>query len=81
MNTVRTSSGIEMPCEYFNPNEATKQIHIRIHGTDLARIASVFSDRSETEMLWWGDSYAANFTNLLAIVPEAGMVRVVLGKE
>lgn len=81
MNTVKTASGVEMPCEYFNPNEAAKQIHIRIHGTDLARIASVFSDKTETEKLWWGDVYAANFTKLLAIVPESGAIRVVLGKE
>lgn len=81
MTTVKMASGKEFPCDYFNPNDSVKQIHIRILGESLATIATVFANPAETVQMWWEGQYAAQYTKILAIVPETGAVRVVLGKE
>ena len=41
----------------------------------------MFADPQETVQMWWEEQYAAQYTKLIAIVPETGAVRVVLGKE
>ena len=81
MTTVKLASGKEFPCNYFNPNASMKQIHIRILGESLATIATVFANPAETVQMWWEGQYAAQYTKILAIVPETGAIRVVLGKE
>lgn len=81
MGKVKTSGMIEMECDYFNPSEQTKQLNIRIFGETLVHVASVFSNPQETAALQCDGVYAANFTKLVAIVPEGNAIRVVLEKE
>lgn len=81
MGKLKTATGKEFDCDYFNPNALMKQIHIRVGGESLATIATVFANPAETVQMWWEGQYAAQYTKIIAIVPETGAVRVVLGKE
>lgn len=81
MEKLTTATGKKFDCDYFNPFPPVGQTNIRILNTDLATIATVFSDPRETKQLWNENMYAAQYTKLVAIVPEGDAVRVVLGKE
>lgn len=80
MEKLKTATGKEFDCDYFNPFPQEGQLNIRIVGESLATIATVFADPRETMQLWWEGQYAAQYTQILAIVPETGAVRVVLRK-
>lgn len=81
MEKLTTATGNEFSCDYFNPCQSTGQCNLRVLNTNISTVASVFSNPSETVQLWCGNQYAANFTRLVAIVPESDAIRVVLGKE
>lgn len=80
MEKLKTATGKEFDCDYFNPFPQEGQLNIRIVGESLATIATVFADPRETVQLWWEGQYASQYTHILAIVPETGAVRVVLRK-
>ena len=80
MEKLKTATGKEFNCDYFNPFPQEGQLNIRIVGESLATIATVFANPRETLQLWWDGQYAAQYTQILAIVPETGAVRVVLRK-
>ena len=80
MEKLKTATGKEFDCDYFNPFPQEGQLNIRIVGESLATIATVFADPRETVQLWWEGQYAAQYTQILAIVPETGAVRIVLRK-
>lgn len=80
MEKLKTATGKEFNCDYFNPFPQEGQLNIRIVGESLATIATVFADPRETVQLWWEGQYASQYTQILAIVPETGAVRVVLRK-
>ena len=81
MEKLKTATGKEFDCDYFNPFPQVGQINIRILGESLATIATVFANPAETVQMWWEGQYAAQYTKIIAIVPETGAVRVVMGKE
>ena len=81
MDKIITATGKSFNCDYFNPFEPARQLNIRIVGATLVEVATVFSDPRETVQLWWGSNYEAMYTKVVAIVPEANAIRVVLGKE
>lgn len=85
MEKLKTATGKEFDCDYFNPFPPVGQINLRVLNAPLPTVAAVFSDPSETVQLFCGDGpgaqYAAQYTRLVAIVPEGNAVRVVLGKE
>ena len=81
MDKVITATGKSFSCDYFNPFEPARQLTIRIIGATLVEVATVFSDPRETVQLWWNSSYESMYTRVIAIVPEANAIRVVLGKE
>lgn len=81
MDNLETANGIKFRCDYFNPSEITQQLNLRVLGDTLVRVATVFSTQTETVQLRCDGVYAANFTRLVAIVPEGDAIRVVLGKE
>lgn len=81
MGKMKTSGAVEMECDYFNPSEQTGQLNIRVFGETLVRVAAVFSNPQETIALQCDGIYAANFTKLVAIIPEGDAIRVVLEKE
>lgn len=78
---LRMASGQMFECDYFNPCPAVGQINIRVIGVPLNEVVSIFSNSSETIQMWHEGQYAANYTHLVAIVPEPDAVRVVLGRE
>ena len=81
METVKTATGKEFECESFSMIETPSRVYIRIRNTPISTIAAVFSDPRETVQLYYGNIYVSQFTKLLGIIPENGMVRVNLTKE
>lgn len=81
MEALTTATGKTFNCDYFNPSQATNQCNLRVLGTPLVTVATVFSNPVETAQLWCDGVYAANYTGLVAIVPEGDAIRVVLRKE
>lgn len=81
MEYLTTATGRNIACDYFNPNQPVPQVDIQISGLSVAEAASVFSDKEETKQLWYGNQYLAQYTRLVAIIPDSGSIRVVLGKE
>lgn len=81
MEKLTTATGKEFSCDYFNPCQPTGQCNLRIVNEQILTVAAVFSNPCETMQLWCENQYAANYTRLVAIVPESDAIRVVLGKE
>ena len=81
MNYLTTATGRKIPCDYFNPNEQIFQVDIQVFGLSVSEAAVIFSNKSETAQIWFGNQYLANHTRLVAIIPSSDSIRVVLGKE
>lgn len=81
IETVKTATGKEFDCIYFNPFPPMGRVNISITGTSFATLASVFSNPTETIQLWYGNQYLAHHTKLIAIIDDGDAIRVVLGKE
>ena len=81
MEKLKTATGKQFDCDYFNPFPQGGQVNLRILNASLVEVASVFGNPAETVQLWWGQQYLAHHTRVVAIVPEVDAVRVVLGKE
>ena len=81
MEKLKTATGKEFDCDYFNPFPPVGQVNLRVLNTPLATVATVFANPNETVQLWHDGQYAAQYTKLVAIVPEGNAIRVVLGKE
>ena len=81
MEKLRTATGKEFDCDYFNPFPPVGQLNLRVLNTPLATVATVFSNPNETVQFWCESQYASGYTRLVAIVPEGNAIRVVLGKE
>lgn len=81
MEKVKTATGKQYDCDYFNPFPPAGQVNLRIPNASLVEVASVFGSPAETVQLWYGEQYLAHHTKLVAIVPEGDAIRVVLGKE
>ncbi len=76
MPLLRTASGKEFQCDYFNDMEELGTLYIRIQYSSLAEVAATFGNPAETVQLWYGEEYAALYTKLTAIIPESGCIRV-----
>ena len=81
MEKVTTATGKQFDCDYFNPFPPAGQVNIRIIGSSLVQVASVFGNPAETVQLFYESQYLAHHTKVVAIVPEGDAIRVVLGKE
>lgn len=81
MDRLKTATGKTYDSDYLavitNPNQA----YVRVIGADIAEVAAVFSNPAETIQLWHNDTYLAQYTRLVSIVPEIGCIRVCLAKE
>lgn len=78
---MRTATGKEIECDYFNPCIQTSQCNIRVLRMNVIEVAEIFSNPSETEEMVCEDLIAIGYTRLVAIIPESDAIRVVLGKE
>lgn len=81
MDVLKTATGKEFDCDYFNPAGVHKQMNIRVLNVPIATVATIFSDPIETMQMWCDGMYAENFTQLVAIVLEGDAIRVVLEKN
>ena len=81
METLKTATGKQFMCDYFNHCPPVHRCNIRILESSIVEVAAVFSNPAETVQLWCGDQYVAHYTRLVNIAPEDNAIRVVLGKE
>lgn len=81
MDKLTTATGKTFDCDYFNPYSPANQVNIRVMGSSLVEVASVFGNPAETVQLFYANKYLAHHTKVIAIVPEDDAIRVVLGKE
>ena len=81
MEKLKTATGREFACDYFNYFSPAEQVNLRLLNTTLVEAASVFSNPAETIQLFYEKEYLAYHTRLIAIIPEGDAIRVVLGKE
>lgn len=81
MDEVKTATGKIFLSDYVSAIPNPQQLYIRLLNVPLSKVASVFSSREETAQLWCGDYYFSGYTNLIALVPEPGAIKVVLSKE
>lgn len=81
METVITAKGKTFHTDMVSVIASPDRAYIRIVDASLATAATVFSDKSETVSLKYGNHTLSRFTRLVAIVPEENAVKVILGKE
>lgn len=81
MEKLKTATGKKFDSDYLTTIPYPAQAYIRVLNTTLATVAAVFSDPAETVQLLHGGHYLANYTRLVAIVPEQEAIKVVLAKE
>jgi hypothetical protein len=81
MEKIKTATGKEFECIYFNPFPPMGQVNISIINASFSELAAVFSDPTETVQLWYDKQYLAYHTRLIAVVNDGDSIRVVLGKE
>lgn len=81
MDTLKTATGRELKCDYFNPFPQENLLNIQIVDIPLSIAAEIFSDPKETSQLWCSGMYVAQYTKLKALFPYDRSIRVVLGKE
>ena len=76
MEKIRTATGKEFVCDSLSTLETPERLYITISGAPVSEIATVFSDPRETVQLYYGNVYVSQFTKLIGIIPENGVVRV-----
>ena len=81
MEKLKTATGRELNCDYFNLFARAGRLYIQVTDESLATIATVFSNPEETVQLWCGGKYVSQYTQLRAIMPVDGGIRITLGKE
>ena len=81
MEKIKTATGKTVDCDGLNAIDSPARLYIRTSGMSVADVARIFGNPAETVQLWYGDQYVANYSKLIAIVPEGKLTRVVLGKE
>jgi hypothetical protein len=80
METLKTATGKKYQSDYLAEIPMPQQAYIRILNASLSEVAIVFGDPNETIELWHGQNHLTYYTNLVAIVPEPGAIKVVLAK-
>lgn len=81
MEKIKTATGQEFDCDFVSSMLFPSRTYIRVCGAPIGTVATVFSSKSETTSLRFGDNVIEGYTNLVAIVPESDAIRIVLGKE
>lgn len=81
MEKVKTVSGKEYNCDYFNPCPPTGQVNVRLLDATLVDAAIIFANKAETQTLECAGIKAEGYTHLVALVPEPGAIKVILGRE
>ena len=81
MSNLKTATGKEFESDYLAVIPVPAQAYIRILNVPLATVATVFADPNETAQLRHGENYLAQYTRLIAIIPEGDAIKVCLGRE
>lgn len=81
MEQLTTATGKKFDVVSFTRLSVPEQLYIRVVNSTLVNVVTVFSNPAETAQMWFEGEYAAQYTKLVAVIPEGDAVRVVLGKE
>lgn len=81
MEKIKTATGKEFDCDYLSAIPIPAQTYFRVLNVPLATVAAIFSNPLETCQLWYGEYYLAQYTHLVAIIPETDAIKVCLAKE
>lgn len=81
MEQLTTATGKKFDVVSFTRLSVPEQLYIRVVNSTLVNVVTVFSNPAETVQLRFEGEYAAQYTKLVAVIPEGDAVRVVLGKE
>lgn len=81
MDRLKTAGNKIFDSDYLATIPSPQQAYIRILNTDIDIVAKIFSNPSETIQIWYGQTYLAGYTHLVAIIPENNAIKVVLSKE
>ena len=81
LDNIQTASGRIFKSDYYTVIAFPAQAFIRIVDADIAEVAAVFSDPVETSHIMLGRQHLQGYAKLVAVVPEAGAIKVVLSKE
>lgn len=79
METITTATGKQYETDYFVPM-GDDAISFRVLGVNAATAATVFFNKTETVQLWHGEEYYANYTTVLAMIPEGKAFKIMLRK-
>lgn len=80
MEILKTATGKQFRTDYVAVIPYPPLAYIRIDAP-IATVAEVFSDPEETAELWYGDVHLVGYTQLVAITPEPGMIKIRLRKD
>lgn len=80
METVRTASGIEFNSDSVSSIPFPPILYIRVIGSTILELATVFGDPEETKEIHYGDMVFFDYM-LDALVNEGDAIRVNLRKE
>lgn len=81
MEKLKTATGKEIDCDYFNAFAPLGQVYINLLNISLLDAVKIFSDPSETVQLYWADQYVSHHTKIINIMPEGAGIRLTMGKE
>ncbi len=81
MEKVKTVSGREYACDYFNPCPPVGQTYVRILDATLVEVATIFANKAEIQTLEYAGVLAEGYTRLVALVPEPDAIKVILERE
>lgn len=81
MEKIVTATGKKFDCEYLATLPSPQWAYIRISNADIGTVATVFSDRAETQELTFGEITLTGYTRLKNIMPETECIRITLEKE
>lgn len=81
MEVLKTATGKEFSCGYLVTSPSSGAAYIRIRGSDLVTIATVFGDKAETAELRHEGTVLAGYTKFESILDEGNCIRISLRKE
>lgn len=81
MEILTTATGKEFNCGYLVTSPSSGTAYIRIRGSDLVTIATVFGDKNETAELRHESTVITGYTKFESILDEGDCIRISLRKE
>ena len=81
MEKITTAKGRKFDTDMVSVLPDIGRAYIRVLNASIGDVAQTFGSPSETIQLWYNNIYLSGYTQLEAIIPENGAIRVNLRKE